>query len=204
MTTRLPETGLDRPPTEPFALFDRWYGDAARYERHDVTAMTLATADATGRPNARIVLLKHHDPRGFVFYTNYGSHKSREMDENPRAALTFWFPVLQRMVHIRGTVDKVTAAESDDYFAGRPRDSQIGAWASVQSAPLDSRRTLEERIARYRAEFEGGPVPRPPHWGGWRLVPDEIEFWHQGESRLHDRIAYSRDGDAWRIERLYP
>lgn len=202
--TRLPEAGLDRPPDEPFGLFERWYADAARFEHHDVTAMTLATVDDTGLPNARLVLLKHNDAGGFVFYTNYESAKSRELDANPKAALLFWFPVLRRSVRIRGAVGRIPDAEADRYFATRPRGAQLGAWASDQSAPLDDRRTLEARIAEARARFEGGAVPRPPHWGGWRLAPDTIEFWHEGEARLHDRIAYARAGDAWTMRRLYP
>lgn len=198
------DTGLLEPPPDPFSLFDQWYADAARNERHDVTAMTLSTVDARGMPNARIVLLKHHDARGFVFYTNFRSTKSRELEARPNASLMFWFPVLECAVRIRGTAARVDDAEADDYFATRPRDSQIGAWASDQSAELDARATLEERIRRYRDKFEGGPVPRPPHWGGWRVTPVEFEFWHEGEARLHDRIVYTLGEGGWTTRRLYP
>lgn len=200
----LPTAALDPPPADPFGLFARWHADAVAHERHDPTAMTLATADDDGRVSARIVLLKHHGPRGFVFYTNLGSRKSRQLEANPRAALSFWFPVLQRAIRIEGVVERVPDDEADAYFGTRPRGSQVGAWASVQSAPLDDRATLEERIAGFEDRFEGGAVPRPAHWGGWLLVPDWFEFWHEGEARLHDRIAYTVSGGGWTPQRLYP
>lgn len=166
--------------------------------------MTLATAADDGRVSARIVLLKHHDRDGFVFYTNFGSRKSRQMESNPRAALLFWWPILQREIRIEGATRRVADAEADAYFATRPRESQLGAWASRQSTPLDSRDTLSSRLRAEEQRHFGGPVPRPPFWGGWRLEPDWFEFWHEGDARLHDRISYTRDGEGWSIQRLYP
>lgn len=166
--------------------------------------MTLATAAADGRVSARIVLLKHHDQDGFVFYTNLGSRKSIQIESNPHAALLFWWPVLQREVRIEGAVTRVGDAEADAYFATRPRGSQLGAWASRQSTPLDSRATLSARLEEMEHRHAGAAVPRPPFWGGWRLVPDWLEFWHEGDARLHDRITYSREPGGWSIQRLYP
>ncbi len=188
----------------PHALFREWYADAGRNERHETTAMTLATADAAGRVSARIVLLKQHDDRGFVFYTNLGSRKSKALQVNSQAALLFWFPVAQRQIRIEGAVTQVDDAEADAYFASRPRGSQLGAWASIQSTPLDSRETLEARLREFDQRFSDDPVPRPPHWSGWRLVPDWFEFWHEGESRLHDRFAYTKTDTGWSVQRLYP
>lgn len=200
----IPTAGLDSPPPDPLELFDRWYADANAHERHELTAMTLATADADGRPSARVVLLKHHDADGFVFYTNLGSRKAADLGVNPHAALLFWFPVLQRQVRIEGPVVRVPDDEADAYFATRPRGSQLGAWASKQSRVLDSRATLERRLAESDQRFGDDPVPCPPHWGGWRLRPDLYEFWHQGEARLHDRIEYSWNEGNWHARRLYP
>ncbi len=202
--TATPNAGLDAPPPDPLTLFDTWYGHAREHERHELTAMSLATADANGRPSARIVLLKDHGPGGFDFYTNFGSRKSADLEANPQAALLFWFPVLQRQVRIEGPVTRVPDQVADRYFATRPRVSRLGAWASDQSETLDSRATLESRLAEADARFADVEVPRPPHWGGWRLVPDRYEFWHEGEARLHDRIEYTRDGGHWRARRLYP
>lgn len=199
----LPDAGLDHPPENPFDLFDRWYEAARAHERHELTAMTLATADVTGRPSARIVLLKHCDRDGVVFYTNLGSRKSADLEANPQAAVLFWLPVLERQIRIEGPVTRVADDEADAYFAGRPRGSQLGAWASLQSTPLESRAMMEERLAGFTAQFADGPVPRPPYWGGWRLAPDRFEFWHEREARLHDRIIYSFDG-GWRHARQYP
>lgn len=199
-----PSAGLDSPPSEPLELFDRWYADARAHERHELTAMTLATADSDGRPSARIVLLKHHDAGGFDFYTNFGSRKAADLESNPQAALLFWFPVLQRQIRIEGPVARVPEDEADAYFATRPRGAQLGAWASKQSRDLDSRATLERRLAEADRRFEHDPVPRPPHWGGWRLRPERYEFWHEGAARLHDRIEYTRTDGNWHARRLYP
>ena len=168
--------------------------------------MTLATADAAGRPSARIVLLKGIDPRGFVFFTNRESRKARELEERPFAALVLHWPKAAEQIRVEGRVERVSDAESDLYFATRPRGSQIGAWASSQSRPLESREALLNRVREAEARFAGQPVPRPPFWGGYRLVPDRIEIWRGQESRLHDRVVYARDaeGDPWREERLYP
>lgn len=189
---------------DPHTLFREWYADAEQNERHETTAMTLATADAAGRVSARIVLLKHHDDRGLVFYTNLGSRKSKALQANAQAALLFWFPVAQRQIRIEGAVSQVDDAEADEYFAGRPRGSQLGAWASIQSTPLDARATLEARLKDFDVRFGADPVPRPPHWSGWRLSPDWFEFWQEGDSRLHDRFAYSKTATGWTIQRLYP
>jgi pyridoxamine 5'-phosphate oxidase len=170
------------------------------------TAMTLATADAAGRVSARTVLLKDVDREGFVFYTNTLSRKGRQLGERPQAALLFLWKTLPRQVQVKveGRVEPVSAQEADAYFASRPRDSQIGAWASEQSQPLDSRATLLARVAEFSAKFEGRPVPRPPHWSGYRVVPDLIEFWYGGEHRLHDRFQHRLVAGAWIEQRLYP
>lgn len=188
---------------DPIARFNDAFAAAAAVEPHDATAMTLATADASGRPSARMVLLKGADARGFVFYTNRESRKGRELAENPRAALCVHWPSSAQQVRVEGEVELVSDEESDAYFATRPRESQIGAWASNQSEPIASREELEERF-RAASRAHPGPVPRPPHWGGYRVVPDRIEFWYSREGRLHDRLSYTRDGDSWRVERLCP
>jgi len=170
------------------------------------TAMTLATADAQGRPAARTVLLKAFDARGFVFYTNYESRKGRQLTENPQAALLFLWKTLREQVQakIEGTVEPVSLAEADEYFASRPRPSQIGAWASIQSQTLDSRDTFEARITAFEKKFEGMDVPRPPHWSGFRVVPERIEFWYGARFRLHERHHYQRVDGQWTKRMLYP
>src|SRR5262245_5631538 len=170
----------------------------------DTTPMALATADAAGKPSVRIVLLRGVDERGFVFYTNYNSRKSRELAVNPHAALSFHWPTLDEQIRIEGSVERLPPEESDEYFAGRPRGSQIGAWASLQSDVLDSRETFEARIRDVEARFDGKTVSRPPFWGGYRVRPSRIEFWYGRPSRLHDRLLYTRVGDSWKMETLYP
>ncbi|MBB4640292.1 pyridoxamine 5'-phosphate oxidase [Rhizorhapis suberifaciens] len=190
--------------TDPFALFNSWYDEAHISEINDSNAMTLATADAQGRPSARMVLLKGHGPSGFVFYTNYEGRKAAELVANPYAALLFHWKSLRRQVRIEGRVEKVTPEEGDIYFATRSRDSQLGAWASDQSRPLDSRETFERRYEELRAHYEGKPIPRPPHWSGFRVIPGQIEFWQDREHRLHERRLFTRDTDGWTEGLLYP
>jgi pyridoxamine 5'-phosphate oxidase len=190
---------------DPLRQFDLWFDEAVRSGLSEPNGMTLATADAAGRPAARIVLLKGYDQRGFVFYTSFDSRKGRELAVNPQAALCFWWPELERQVRIEGTVEKTTAEESDTYFRSRPRESQLGACASEQSAVVASRAVLEQRLAELEARYAGREVPRPPNWGGYRLVPHTIEFWQGGEARLHDRLRYRRRPDGtWLLERLSP
>ena len=189
---------------DPFARFAAWFDDATGKEPRDPNAMALATADAAGRPSVRMVLLKGFDSQGFVFYTNLESQKGRELTANPRAALCFYWKSLQRQVRVEGAVSLVSADEADAYFASRARDSQIGAWASEQSRVLTGRFELEKAIARYAAKYAIGRVPRPPHWSGFRLAPERIEFWQERPFRLHDRLVFVRDGAAWRTEKLYP
>lgn len=201
----LDEDGAD---ADPIQQFDRWMREATAALDHDLfepTVMTLSTASADGLPAARIVLLKHYDADGFCFFTNYQSHKAQELVDNPRAALTLYWPPLERQVRIVGTVTKVSSSESDEYWASRPRGSQLGAWVSEQSRPLTHRRLLEEALANLTQRYEGKPVPRPPHWGGYRLRPQSIEFWQGRENRLHDRLRYRRTATSgWMIERLAP
>jgi len=191
---------------EPFRLFAEWFAEGKRAEPNNPDAMALATVDADGLPNVRMVLLKGVDERGFVFYTNLGSVKAHELDGAPRAALTFYWKTLQRQVRVRGMVEPVTAQEADAYFATRSRMAQIGAWASKQSAALESRLAFETAIARFTAKFAIATVPRPPHWIGYRVVPSEIEFWQERQFRLHDRIVFAREraGAPWTKTRLYP
>jgi pyridoxamine 5'-phosphate oxidase len=189
---------------DPIAQFQRWFDDARRAEVHEPNAMTLATVDADGRPAARMVLLKGVDARGLAFYTNRDSRKAKEMSVNPRAALVFWWGPIQRQVRFEGEIEAVAAAEADAYFASRPKGSQLAAWASAQSSVIPDRAALEAEERRHRERFGDGDVPRPPFWGGYRLVPAVVEFWHGRESRLHDRLRYTRTQDGWRIERLAP
>jgi pyridoxamine 5'-phosphate oxidase len=190
--------------TDPFALFDEWFAEARATEPNDPEAMALATADAAGNPSVRMVLLKGHGPGGFVFYTNEESEKGRELKENASAALLFHWKSLRRQVRIEGEVERVSGEESDAYFATRSRDSQLGAWASKQSRPLDDRETFERRYDEMKQRFEGQPVLRPEYWGGFRLVPHSFEFWQDRQHRLHERRLFTRDGSGWTEGLLYP
>jgi pyridoxamine 5'-phosphate oxidase len=189
---------------DPHQLFDEWLAEAQLAEPNDPTAMALATADADGRPSARMVLMKGHDERGFVFYTNLDSRKGGELAANPRAALLFHWKSLRRQVRIEGPVEAVAPEEADNYFATRARDSQLGAWASDQSRPLDSRATFEARYEATRSQYEGREVPRPPRWAGWRVVAERIEFWTSRDHRLHERRLFLREGGGWSEGLLYP
>jgi pyridoxamine 5'-phosphate oxidase len=191
---------------EPLRLFADWFEDARKAEPADPEAMALATVDADGLPNVRMVLLKGFDQRGFVFYSNEGSQKGRELAVHAKAGVAFHWKSLRRQVRLRGTVERVDAAEADAYFASRPRSSQIGAWASKQSSPLESRLAFEKAIALHAAKYVIGAVPRPPFWIGYRVVPSVMEFWHDRPYRLHDRIEFRRASpdDAWTKTRLYP
>lgn len=204
---RDPIGSLDRDDLDPdpFRQFAKWYDLVRRSGTREPTAMTLATASADGAPSARTVLLKGVDDAGFLFYTNYESRKGRELGDNPRAALLFYWPHFDRQVLICGTVARERPEASDAYFAIRPRDSQLGAWASDQSRVIAHRDVLEQRLAALAQRFQGRDVPRPPHWGGFRLIPTSFEFWQSGSARLHDRFRYERaEGTAWKIERLAP
>ncbi|KQT65141.1 MULTISPECIES: pyridoxamine 5'-phosphate oxidase [unclassified Aureimonas] len=190
--------------TDPFPLFASWLEEATAAEINDPNAMALATVDESGLPDVRMVLLKGLDHRGFVFYTNFGSAKGREILASGKAALNFHWKSLRRQVRVRGRSEVVSDAEADAYYATRPRTSRLGAWASEQSRPLDGRQTLLDRVAEIDARHPGETIPRPSHWSGFRIVPDQIEFWQDGEFRLHDRILFTREGDGWGRGRLYP
>ncbi|WP_027961067.1 pyridoxamine 5'-phosphate oxidase [Halomonas halodenitrificans] len=197
---------LDEPQAtdEPMPLFEEWLTLALESEGLDGNAMTLATVDSQGRPHARVVLLKGVDEQGLIFYTNYHSHKGSELSNVPHAALTFWWPSLSRQVRIEGRVEQVSEQESNDYFASRPRPSQLGAWIATQSVVIPDRTWIEERQTRFERAYEGQEIPRPVHWGGYRVIPEMIEFWQGQPSRLHDRIRYEHRDDGWHHFRLAP
>ncbi len=189
---------------DPIQEFLEIFERAKEREVADATRVALATVDSSAHPTVRVVLLKQVDDRGFVFYTNFESRKARHLDENPNAALCFYWPSIDEQVRVEGVVERVSDEEADAYFASRDRSSKVGAWASRQSRPLDSRRTLIGRYLKYQAKFAARQVPRPDFWGGYRLRPERIEFWHNQAHRLHDRLLYIRVSDGWKVERLYP
>lgn len=190
---------------DPIALFHNWFDEAQACKAiTEPTAMTLATVDPEGMPAARVVLLKAHDGRGFVFYTNLTSPKSQHLQQHPKAALCFFWMPLDKQIRVQGSVEPVTEAEADAYFATRPKQSQLGAWASKQSQPYSERLELEKRLVKYTAKYGLGTVPRPPFWSGYRLLPQKIEFWLKQPFRLHDRVVYTRSGDGWERVRLFP
>lgn len=188
----------------PFLQFDKWWSEALGAEILEVNAMTLATATASGKPSARIVLLKGYDENGFVFFTNYLSRKGSEIAQNGQATLLFFWKELERQVRIEGRIEKIASAESDEYFHSRPEGSRIGAWSSPQSQVIPNRNVIEENVKQFTEKFANSPIPRPDHWGGYRVVPDHIEFWQGRPSRLHDRILYTLVEKNWKIERLAP
>lgn len=202
------ETGLTTgdftEEAEPYRLFAEWLEDATASEPNDPNALALATVDTDGLPDVRMVLLKGFDERGFVFYTNFESIKGEEILSSMKAAMCFHWKSLRRQVRVRGPVEQVSDAEADEYYASRARGSRIGAWASRQSRPLESRFALEKAVAEYTAKYAIGDIPRPPHWSGFRIVPQSIEFWHDRPFRLHDRVKFTRSESAWDKTRLYP
>jgi len=198
--------GLDKADVDPDPIvqFHEWFENAVEADLHEPNAMILATATNDGKPSARTVLLKGHDERGFVFYTNYEGRKAKEIEANPACALLFYWGELERQIRIEGRATRLSGEESDAYFASRPPGSRLGAWASEQSHPVEDRSVLEERVRALQAEYEGREIPRPPFWGGYRIEPDTIEFWQGRENRLHDRIVYYRSRRGWKIVRLQP
>lgn len=201
------QSGLSEADADPnpFGQFQKWFDQALAAQLLEPNGMTLATTTPDGKPRARIVLLKNFDERGFVFYTNYESHKGQELTQTPWAALVFWWTELERQVRIEGRVEKVSDAESDAYFHSRPVGSQLGAWASEQSQVVSSREVLDRRLQELKEKYLDQNIPRPPHWGGYRVIPTAIEFWQGRPNRLHDRLQYQRLEDgSWRIERLSP
>ncbi len=198
----LSETEID---PNPFIQFKKWFEQALAAQLPEPNAMTIATTTPDGKPSARMVLLKDFDERGFVFFTNYNSRKGQELAQNPQAALVFWWAELERQVRILGSVEKVSESESDYYFESRPAKSRLGAWASNQSETIASREFLEQRMQELQSKYENQEIPRPPHWGGFRVIPTEIEFWQGRSSRLHDRLLYTHlDDGSWKIQRLSP
>ena len=197
----LHESDTNRDPIEQFC---KWFDEAIAADLYEPNAMTLATATPGGRPSARVVLLKGFDERGFVFYTNHEGRKGQELEENPRCALVFYWGELERQVRIGGRASRVSEEESDAYYGSRPRGSRLGAWASAQSRPIRGRDVLEERLRELEVKYEGREIPRPPFWGGYRVEPEEVEFWQGRENRLHDRLLYRRTKDGWGMERLQP
>ena len=197
----LTETDLD---SNPYQQFKKWFEEALAAKINEPNAMTLATVSKDGKPSARMVLLKGYDQRGFVFYTNYGSLKGQQLTENPTAALVFWWGELERQIRIEGQVEKVAATEADDYFQSRPHDSQLGAWVSNQSETIESRQVLEEKQEELRKKYAEKSIPRPDFWGGFRVIPNLIEFWQGRPSRLHDRLVYELVDSDWVIKRLSP
>lgn len=198
------ELGRDNVDGDPIEQFQTWFDEALDAEVEEPNAMTLATTDATGRPAARIVLLKGLDERGFVFYSNYESQKGEQIAANPNVALVFWWEPLERSVRVEGIAEKLPEDESTEYFKSRPHGSQLGAWASPQSRVIDGREVLEKRLDLVESEYEEGEVPRPPHWGGYVVRPREVEFWQGRPNRLHDRLRYRQTDDGWALERLAP
>lgn len=189
---------------DPIAQFTKWWGEAVNSKIEEVNAMALATVTPDGTPSARIVLLKGLTSEGFLFFTNYLSNKGKELAENPKAALVFFWKELERQVRIEGTAEKVSEAESEAYFSSRPVASKIGAWASAQSTPITGRNVIEENVMKFKAQFGEENIPKPPHWGGYIVKPMKVEFWQGRSSRLHDRILYSKQNEKWKIERLAP
>jgi pyridoxamine 5'-phosphate oxidase len=188
----------------PVIQFKKWFDQANSAQLPEPNAMTLATARPDGQPSARMVLLKDFDHRGFVFFTNYNSNKGQELAANPQAALVFWWAELERQVRIVGTVEKISPQQSDSYFEMRPPNSRLGAWASNQSEVIVGREILEQQLQEFQSKYENQEIPRPPHWGGYRVIPTAIEFWQGRPSRLHDRFLYTRRGNHWEIQRLSP